>query len=211
MKTTLTRTIAMAMMIFLIQSARAQFNYGVHAGLNLVTQAEMGELWNNCDVYHGYTIGGVIEYKTRSLISFQTELNYQKKGAKTDSESDGITYTAKKEFNYLSVPLLIRATINDKDLGDKYDLSFFAGPYAGYLTSTHSRINSGAEDYPADLNDQAEKFDAGAVFGGGIIYKLENGKAITGELRYEMGLKSIDKLDTGLRNKGLGISVGYRF
>jgi len=211
MKTTILRTIAISVMIFLIQSAQAQFNYGVHAGLNIVTQAEMGELWNNCNSYHGYTVGGTLEYKTKSIISFQTELNYQKKGAKTDSESDGITYVEKKEFNYLSVPLLIRATINDKELGDKYSLTFFAGPYAGYLTSAHSRMNGGAEDYPVNLEDQAEKFDAGAIFGGGVIYKLNNGRAIVGELRYEMGLKSIDKNDPDLRNKGIGFTAGYRF
>jgi hypothetical protein len=211
MKTTILKTIAISVMIFTIQNAQAQFNYGIHGGLNLATQAEMGELWNNCDVHQGYLVGGVLEYKTGKIFSIQTELNYQKKGTKTDFYTNGTSAVNRKEYNYLTVPLLARATINDKGLGERYNLTFFAGPYAGFLTSAYSRMNEGGENYPVDINDQAEKFDAGAVFGGGIVYNLVNGGAIIAELRYEMGLKSIDKQDPDLRNKSLGLTVGYRF
>ena len=57
----------------------------------------------------------------------------------------------------------------------------------------------------------AEKTDWGIVFGGGISYKLANGGAILAELRYEMGLSKVDKQDTDLRNKGMGLTIGYRF
>ena len=45
----------------------------------------------------------------------------------------------------------------------------------------------------------------------GIIHELKGSGAIVGEIRYEMGLKAIDKQDSELRNKGLNLTIGYRF
>jgi hypothetical protein len=206
-----TKKIATAIIMILVSySLNAQLNYGVHAGLNLVTQAENGKLWNNCDLYQGFLLGGFIEYKPFKVLSLQTELNYQKKGRKVISEADDINAVLRRELDYISVPLLIRATINDDQLGDKYNLTFFGGPYIGYLVSSSARIHIGDETSPAEMN-HPENFDYGAVFGTGLIYKLNNGKSVIGELRYEMGMARTDKADPDLRNKGIGITAGYRF
>jgi hypothetical protein len=198
-------------MLFTCQNLQAQFNYGVHAGMNLETQAPLGELWNNCEVYQGFLIGGFLEYKTGKTLSFQTELNYQKKGEKVKTVLEGVEAINRREFNYLSVPLLVKATFHDEGLSEKMDLNFFAGPYVGYLTSANSRLKAGNSTLPVAIESQAENADMGAIFGGGAIYKLTNGGAIIAELRYEMGLSKIDKQDPDLRNKGFGLTVGYRF
>jgi opacity protein-like surface antigen len=211
MKTKIILLTLLTAMAFTCQNLQAQFNYGLHAGLNLQTQAELGQLWNNCELYQGYTAGGFLEYKAFKNISFQTELNYQKKGDKEISTVEGIESTTRREFNYLSVPVLIRGTINDPGLGDKFELTFFAGPYAGYLTSASSKLKSGGSTSTEDIENEAEKYDMGAIFGCGVNYKLANGAAIVAELRYEMGLTQVDKQDKDLRNKGAGITIGYRF
>lgn len=206
-----TKKITLAFIIMLASiSLRAQINYGIHAGLNLVTQAKNGQLWNNCDLYQGFLIGGFLEYKPFNTISFQTEINYQKKGSKVSRESGNISTVTKNEMNYISVPLLIRANIKNDQLGDRYNLTFFAGPYAGYLVSSSARMDIGGESRHVN-HGQYEDFDFGAVFGGGIIYNLTNNNSIIGELRYEMGMAGIDKVNPGLRNKGMGLTVGYRF
>jgi len=201
----------LTIMVITSQNLKAQFEYGLHAGMNLETQAKLGQLWNNCDFYQGYLLGGFVEYKPFKNISFQTELNYQKKGDKSVSTVEGVSSVTRREFNYLSVPLLLKTTIHDAGLGDKFDLTFFAGPYAGYLTTANSRLKTGDSVTTKDIDNEAEKFDMGTVFGGGIKYKLGNGAAIIAELRYEMGLSKIDKQDQDLRNKGAGITIGYRF
>jgi hypothetical protein len=197
--------------LFTCQTLQAQLKYGAHAGMNLETQSEFGQLWNNVDLYQGFLIGGFLEYSIGNKLSFQTELNYQKKGSKITSTIDGSESVTRREFNYLSVPLLVKETIHDEGLGEKCDLEFFTGPYLGYLASANSNVKAGKITTPVDIDNQAEKTDWGVIFGGGVIYKLGNGGAILAELRYEMGLSKVDKQDPDLRNKGMGLTIGYRF
>lgn len=211
MKTKLFFIAAVTAMLFTCQIMQAQIKYGVHVSANLETQAELGQLWNNCELYQGFLLGGFLDYKIGNKISLQTELNYQKKGGKFTTKTEGAESTLRKEFNYLTVPLLLKGNFHDNGLGDKWDLSLFTGPYLGFLTSAHSNIKAGGITTPVDIQNQADKSDWGIIMGGGISYKLGNGGAILAELRYQMGLTRIDKQDTDLRNKGMGLTLGYRF
>ena len=210
MKTKIFFIAAITAMLFTCQTMQAQVKFGVHAAANLETQAKLGQLWNNCDLYQGFLVGGFLEYKAGNNLSFQTELNYQKKGAKFTSTNQGSESVVRRDFNYLTVPLLVKGTFHDNGLGDNWDLTLFTGPYLGYLTSAHSNLNN-ANSSAIDIENQAEKTDWGVIIGGGVTYKLGNGGAIIAELRYQMGLNKIDKEDTDLRNKGMGITIGYRF
>jgi hypothetical protein len=211
MKTKIILFAALTTMLLTSQNLQAQLKYGLHAGGNLETQAELGELWNNCEIYQGFLFGGFLEYGVGKNLSLQTELNYQKKGEKINSTVEGVKSVTRREFNYLSVPLLVKGTFHDAGLGEKWDLTFFAGPYAGYLTSAHSKLKVGNSTTPLDIDNQAEKADLGAILGGGVIYKMSNGGAIVADLRYEMGLTKIDNQNPDLRNKGMGLTIGYRF
>jgi hypothetical protein len=210
MKTKLFLIAAITAMLFTCQTMQAQVKFGVHAAANLETQAKLGQLWNNCDLYQGFLVGGFLEYKAGNNLSFQTELNYQKKGAKFTSTNQGSESVVRRDFNYLTVPLLVKGTFHDNGLGENWDLNLFTGPYLGYLTSAHSNLNN-SNNSSIDIENQAEKTDWGVIIGGGVSYKLGNGGAIVAELRYQMGLNKIDKEDTDLRNKGMGITIGYRF
>jgi Outer membrane protein beta-barrel domain len=211
MKTKIFFIAGLTAMLLTCQTMQAQLKYGVHAAGNLETQAALGQLWNNVDLYQGFLIGGFLEFNAGNKLSFQTEINYQKKGAKITSNSDGIESIERKEFNYVSVPLLIKGNIHDPGLNDKCDLTFFTGPYIGFLTSANSNIKTGKITTSVDMDNLAEKIDWGIVFGGGVSYKLGNGGALIAELRYEMGLSKVDKQDPDLRNKGMGLTLGYRF
>jgi opacity protein-like surface antigen len=211
MKTKIFFIAGLTAMLFTCQNLQAQIKYGVHAAANLETQAELGQLWNNVDLYQGFLAGGFLEYRLGNKLSFQTELNYQKKGAKFTSTLNGTESVEKKEFNYITLPILIKSNIHDVNLGENWDLSLFTGPYIGYLTSANAKIKTGNFTTPVNIDSRAEKADWGLIFGGGVSYKLANGGAIIGELRYQMGLTEIDKNDPDIRNKGMGITIGYRF
>jgi opacity protein-like surface antigen len=211
MKTKLFLIGAITSMLFVCQTMNAQIKYGVHAAANLETQAELGQLWNNVDLYQGFLIGGFLDYRLGNTISLQTELNYQKKGGKFNGTPEGTGAVIRREFNYLTIPLLVKANFHDQGLGEKCDLALFTGPYLGFLTSAHSNVKTGSITTPVDINSQAEKTDWGIIFGGGVSYNLANGGAIIAELRYQMGLNKVDTQDPGLRNKGMGITLGYRF
>ena len=204
--------IAVATLVLLnCQTSQAQLKFGAHAALNIETQTEAGELWNNANFYQGYLIGGFMDYRMGKTLSLQTELNYQKKGRKYDNNSEGSETVVRNEFNYITIPLLAKANIHDNSLGDKWDLSFFSGPYIGFLTSAYSNSETGNDKTTVNIEDQAENTDFGLIFGGGVSYKLRSGDAIIAELRYQMGLNQVDKQDPDLRNKGMGITIGYRF
>jgi hypothetical protein len=211
MKTKIILIAGLTMMIFSCQTMQAQIKYGIHASGNLETQAAAGQLWNNVELYQGFLIGGFAEYKTGEKFSLQTELNYQKKGRKTSTTFEGKESIVRREVNYITIPLLAKGTFHDPGLGEKVNLSLFTGPYIGFLTSAYSNMKAGNATTPIDIDNQTEKTDFGMVFGGGISYKLNNGGAIIAELRYQLGLVKVDKQDTDLRNKGMGITLGYRF
>jgi hypothetical protein len=211
MKTRIFLTVLALTMIILPAEMQAQVKLGLHGSVSLQTQAEIGELWNNCELYPGYMFGGTLEYGLGKSISLQTELNYQKKGEKVNTTFEGTEAVTKRKFNYLTVPLLVKETVHDAGLGDNWDLTFFAGPYASYLVSANAKTTAGSISDDQNIEDQTENSDFGALFGGGVRYNLSNGAAIYTELRYEMGLSKIDKQDPDLRNKSIGITVGYRF
>jgi hypothetical protein len=211
MKTKIFFIAGMTALLLTSQTMQAQIKFGVHTAGNLETQAELGQLWNNSDMYQGFLIGGFLDYKIGNSLSIQTELNYQKKGGKFSSTSEGVESILRREFNYITIPLLLKGNFIDKGFGDNWELSLFTGPYIGFLTSAHSSIKTGGTKSPIDIHNQADKKDFGAIFGTGVSYKLNNGGAIIAELRYQMGLSEVDKLDSGLRNKGMGITLGYRF
>jgi|WetSurMetagenome_2_1015567.scaffolds.fasta_scaffold05444_3 hypothetical protein len=211
MKTKIFFIAGVTAILFTCQTMQAQFKYGLHAALNLEAQAKLGELWNNVDLYQGYMAGGFIEYTAGSHLSLQTELNFQKKGGKYTAESAGTESVVRREFDYLTVPVLIKGNFHDQGLGDNWDLTIFTGPYMGFLTSANSKIKTGGVTTSSDINSQADKNDWGVIMGGGVSYKLSNGGAIIAELRYQMGLNEIDKQNTDLRNKGMGLTLGYRF
>jgi hypothetical protein len=211
MKTNTIIIAGLAAVLLTCQTLNAQIKFGAHAAVNLETQARLGELWNNSDLYQGFMVGGFLEIPAGNKLSFQTEINYQKKGGKFSTFSTGSEIVTRREFNYLTVPVLVKGTFHDNGLGENTDLSIFTGPYIGYLTSVNSNINTGGVKTPIYLDQQAEKTDAGIIFGGGITWRLKNNEAIVAELRYQMGLSKIDKNDPDLRNKGMGITIGYRF
>jgi len=211
MKTKIFIIAGLTAILFTCQTMQAQIRFGVHAAGNLETQAELGQLWNNVQLYQGFLVGGFMEYRASNNLSFQTELNYQKKGAKFISNLNGSESVERKEFNYISVPLLIRGNIHDESLGDNWGVSLFTGPYIGYLTSANEKMKTGNFTTNTELDNQAEKADLGVIFGVGVSYKLSNGGAIIAELRYQMGLSEVDKNEPDLRNKGMGITLGYRF
>ena len=212
MKTKIFVFAGIASMLLTCQNMQAQVKYGVHAGINFDTQANIGQLWDNKDICQGYLVGGFLEYGINNNLSFQTELNFQMKGEKFNESVENKKIIVRREFNYISVPLLVKGTFCEElGLGEKWNVTGFTGPYVGYLTSARYDEKVGETITITEIDNQAEKSDWGMVFGGGVSYKLNNGCAIVSELRYEMGLGKIDKINSDLRNKVVGLTVGYQF
>lgn len=203
-----TRIIFIALLFLLImQNAEAQMKYGLRAGANIETQADLGLLWDNVDFYQGYTLGVFTEYQAWENLSLEAELNYQKKGEKVETEGNIL----RNEFNYLSIPVLAKGNFDLGASEESWKLNLFAGPYLSYLVSVFSREKSDDIVNYYNLNDKVNKTDAGIIFGGGVTFSFPGGSAIIADLRYQMGLCRVYDINHDLRNKGAGITIGYRF
>jgi hypothetical protein len=212
MKTKLFLLTGLTVILLNCKNLNAQINYGLHAGFTVGTQSETGLLWDNQIVNPGFLAGVFLEYPIGNIISFQTELNYQKEGNKYSTTLLGIKTITRRDFNYFQIPLLIKGTYhNELDPGDKWNITGFTGPYIGHLISAKSHIKTGETMTSIDISNEIEKSDWGLIFGGGVSLKLNNGEAISAELRYETGFGKIDKEDSDLRNKVIGLNIGYNF
>ena len=64
------------------QTVMGQVNFGIKTGMNLETQSELGQLWDNNEIRTGFLVGGTVEYALNNKLSLQTEVNFIQKGEK---------------------------------------------------------------------------------------------------------------------------------
>lgn len=212
MKTRIIFLVSLAAMLLAGQTMQGQVNFGIKAGMNIETQSELGQLWNNNELLTGFIVGGTVEYAFNNSFSLQTELNYIQKGEKSSKSLNGVESDIQKEFDYITVPLLIKGTFNDElGLTGNWDLFGYTGPYYGYLLSANYKLKTEGSTTDKDITDESIRSDWGIVFGGGVTYHLKNGDAVFSDLRYDMGLGKIDNDNSDLRNKAISLCIGYRF
>ncbi len=197
--------------ILLTLTINAQIKFGIKEGLNLSTQSELGMLWDNNDIKTGFTLGATIDYRFHSVISLQTELNYKTEGSayevKETSGKKGININ----YDYYNIPLLLKARLNEQlGLSETWLVSFYGGPYYSYLNKSESEIEVNGITTVTDIEDDANESDYGMIFGGEVSKVFSKGELFF-DLRYEMGLNDISVIDKDLRNKVIGIGIGYRF
>jgi len=191
---------------------QAQVRFGIKAGVNIETQSMLGQLWTNQNVRAGFIAGGTLEFIVNDQLSFQTELDIQQKGEKINATESGLSTSVINEFNYVTVPLLIKGNFNDElSLGDKWNIFGYTGPYYGYLFSAKNKLIDDNITTETDIINNSDKNDWGFIFGGGVSYNLSNHDIIFCDLRYDMGLNEIYSDDTDIRNKVISMCIGYRF
>ncbi len=212
MKTRIVLLVTVAALLLSNQTMWGQLYFGLRTGVDIETRSELGQLWDNDEISTGFLMGGTMEYKLNETLSLQTELNFIQKGEKYSSTINGVDTDIRKEFNYLTIPLLVRGTFDDElQLKNNWNVYGYAGPYYGYLVSAKNHVNTVGSEENTDITDDSVKDDWGVVLGGGVSYKLKNGWGLFSELRYDMGLGKIDNDNSDLRNKAISLCVGIRF
>lgn len=98
---------------------------GIKAGLNLADQKFSGDGFSiDTKVKPGVHVGGFLTVMFSEKLGLQPEVLFSMQGAKFDSDFlDGQT-----NFNYLTVPVLVRYNISEM-------FSLHAGPQVGFLLS----------------------------------------------------------------------------
>lgn len=201
-----------ALILITSSVAQAQITIGAKVGLNGSTQSEIGQLYDNNDFKIDGQAGLQLDYRFHSVLSVQLEGNYISKGTKISMEgiNDGKNFN--RTFEYINVPLLLKARFdNQLGLNEKYNVFFYAGPYYSSLISASDNLDSADNNETTNIKNEAKDYDLGVSFGGGATYVLNTRNELFIDLRYDMGLSEVVSTDNNLRNKTIALSIGYRF
>ena len=167
----------------------------------------------------GFYTGLSGQYNFNEHFAIHTELAFDRKGTKVDltfSDRNGNeTGTGKQinQFNYLTLPILFRASIGNKV---KYFLQ--AGPYLSYLLNETSKYSSSIDNprYNLKINGTSHTtpMDFGISAGLGALIPVKEKFAISCELRGNYGLVDLynrHSSNVNELNESLNFLVGVTY
>lgn len=185
-------------------AAYSQWAIGGKIGINGSNIHYPGPLIDNPKLKSGMNLGATATYYFNNWLSGQIELVYSNRGYK---EKDFVLEEASPEeslkdlivtCHYLDLPLLA------KIYPFKCNFNIQVGPQIGFLLSRSIKFDDKKQNQ--DGIDK-QPIDFGLVFGAG--YEFTQGFFI--DARYLLGLNSIYKTGEGFQNRGLQLSIGYKF
>ncbi len=195
--------------------AQAQFSYGAKLGMGFPGFVDETIASQRITLATGL-VGSL---KITDGLQIMTEFGYQRKGNRYTNEvwdSSGkviedSTYLVKTNLDYINVPLYLRF-----NLGRASKFYFQIGGYYGYLVHanfTGLRLGEMVKREP--IRDGLYLHDFGIIAGGGIETPIRPGLGVVLDIKYQYGLKDLNKdhLIIGnsnpLKNKGLSMSMGF--
>jgi len=179
-----------------------KFDFGVLAGPSLASMRGNTIIDNYSEPKIGFAAGLSFQYNTRKILSFHTGILFDQKGTVFKAQLIDSTgnlqgkVTTNSNMNYLTVPLLVRASFGKH-------ITYFvnAGPYFSYMLQ-HVDITRG-KDIETFRNSPAyteKRFDAGISAGIGAKFPLKENISLTCEARNSLGLTDIS--NTPVINNG---------
>jgi opacity protein-like surface antigen len=189
---------------------------GVEGGISLATlSTDIGPVNDTYSNRTGYAAGLAFQYNFPKVLSLRTGIMYELKGTSfpLDSASIAANPNAAKdaldEIDYLTVPLLLRATFGDK-------INFFVnvGPYWSLLlkrTVILQAASSYATDQEIDLTDDTKKIDFGISAGIGASAVFNERIVISLEVRDNLGMTDIAPQTYELKTRTILILAGVAF
>lgn len=177
------------------------FTYGIKAGSNFAVQSEVGNIYDNNDIKIGLNTALFTTYQISENNYLQIELSYEQKGSKAEN--------LKTNLDYLTVPVLFNYSLG-KSYHTPLEFHINAGPYAAFLLKAEDEVSIEGITETRDVSADFNKTEFGLMTGLGMRYPINN-KNILLDLRFGVGLTTLAKNDSEIRNKYMGVSLGYEF
>ena len=173
---------------------------GVRAGVDFMTFGGDDTDSDNLDRRTGIMIGGFALVDLTGPFALQPELTYIQKGAES---SDG---DLTRKNDYIEIPVLAKFQL---PVSGPASPNLFAGPTLGFNVTAELEDDEGNTQ---DFGDETSGTEFGLAVGGGVDFGLGTGTLMV-DLRYELGLTSIDDTDAdqSIRNQGFVITAGFVF
>lgn len=212
------RRFAFSVLVVLLISgpvAQAQFSLGAKLGMGFPGFLDETIASQRITL----TAGLVGSLKITDGIQVMTDLGYQRKGNKFTNQFwdakgvivDDSTYLVKTNLDYINIPLYLRFNI-----GRTSKFYFQLGGYYGYLVHANfTGLRLGDMVKKVSIKDGLFPHDFGILAGGGIETPVRPGLGVVLDIKYQYGLKDINKdhliigHSKALKNKGLSLSMGF--
>jgi hypothetical protein len=200
MKTVKMMVLMMALLVSVNISAQ-NLHFGAKAGLNLGVQSKIADYYNDNNMRAAYNAGVFGNYSINKSFTFQTELNYNQEGSKSENTVN--------KYDYISLPLMVKYSLGTSNLtGLRFNA--FVGPDFSYLVNAQSEITSDGVKSTIDNKEISNNFQMGAVTGFGVEYPIGN-HAILFDVRLGLGFTKYNDAISGANNKIGSFSLGYQF
>ena len=173
---------------------------GVRAGVDFMTFGGDDADGDDLGRRTGIMIGGFALVDLTGPFALQPELTYIQKGAES---SDG---DLTRKNDYIEIPVLAKFQL---PVSGPASPNLFAGPTLGFNVTAELEDDEGNTQ---DFGDETSGTEFGLAVGGGVDFGLGTGTLMV-DLRYELGLTSIDDTDAdqSIRNQGFVITAGFVF
>jgi hypothetical protein len=172
-----------------------KFDIGVEGSPSLIFLRGNDIIDNLPNTAVGFSGGLFFQYNFKKVVSLRTNIAFERKGAGYvfDFQSAVVNgnvlgeITTNGNFDYLTLPILVRATFGKK-------IQFFvnAGPYFGYLIK-QTGVSKG-DNIPTKKTDNTsfnKRFDTGISTGLGLSVPIKTKFAFSFEVRNSLGLYNV--------------------
>lgn len=212
------KRLAFSLVVVLLVSgsvARAQLSYGAKLGMGFPGFVNEDIASQRITLYTGL-VGSL---KIIDGIQVMAELNYQRKGNKFTNQVwdakgvliDDSTYLVKTNLDYVNIPLYIKF-----NLGRSSKFYIQLGGYYGYLVHANfTGLRLGEMVKKVNIMEGLGHHDLGIIAGGGIETPIRQGMGVVLDIKYQYGLKDLNKNPViignsrPLQNKGLTMGMGF--
>jgi opacity protein-like surface antigen len=202
--------------LLLASASFAQQNpitFGVEGGISLANlTSDVPTVGDVYDSRTGYAAGLAFQYNFPKLFSFRTGIMYELKGAAfpvPDTSNPAETVEWLETMDYLTVPLLLRATFGDQ-------INFFVngGPYWALLLKRVQVLETASSYYSGqeiDLTDDTKNTEWGISIGAGAAVVLNERLVISLEARGNFGMTDIAPQTYMLKTRTYLLLAGVAF
>lgn len=147
--------------------------------------------------------GGYANVSLHEWFAIQPELLYTMKGS--GREANGVdrgTY----DINYIEIPLLLQGRL---PVRRNLHVHGLLGPALSFLVDAKIENENGEV---VSLDEELKSTDIGLIFGAGATWRHSRSGAVVIEMRYDLGLSSIDKDDgDDVKTRAFTLMLGYQW
>ncbi len=195
-------------------SAQVPISLGVRLGANIADVSFSGIRAGSSfstSTRTGFTFGGITEIGISGLISLQGELLYIRKGANFDFTMPGETSKGTLRYNYLELPVSIKAKVGTAKLKP----FIFAGPNLGFNLTAERETRSRGQTETEDIMGETKSVDFAVHFGAGVEYRSDPRSSFFVDIQYSLGLTNIVDSDVAtpseVKTRNVKILIGLLY